>query len=76
MSTLVNQGAIEIRISDSDEWRDPVEVVAEERGILTVEWVLVTAAFILPVAAALPTMLYILKVYYYRVAGIISLPFP
>ena len=45
-------------------------------GQLLTEWVLLTATIILPLAATYPVLLGMLKTYFYRIAGTISLPFP
>lgn len=56
--------------------RSTEELHADESGQLAVEWLLLTALVVLPFGALLPGILDMLRAYFYRVAGVISLPFP
>jgi hypothetical protein len=43
---------------------------------MVVEWVLVTIVAVLPFALMVPVALQMLRVYFYRIAGVLCLPFP
>jgi hypothetical protein len=45
-------------------------------GQLLTEWVLVTAVIVIPIILLIPMMLEMMRIYFYRVAEVISLPFP
>ena len=45
-------------------------------GQLAVEWVLVTIVVTIPIILLIPTMLWTVSVYFYRIAEVVSLPFP
>lgn len=48
----------------------------DETGQMTVEWILLTTLVIIPIGMTIPGIIYMLDLYFYRVAGVISLPFP
>lgn len=56
--------------------RDLRELDLDESGQLTVEWILLTAAVILPFVLTIPGIISMLRTYFYRIAGVISCPFP
>ncbi len=56
--------------------RRAVDLGRDESGQMTVEWVLVTTLVIIPIGMTIPGIIYMLDLYFYRVAGVISLPFP
>lgn len=58
------------------ERRDPVEILTDDSGTLTTEWLLVAAGFTIPLLAAVPALLHVVYMYFYRIIGVISLPFP
>ena len=58
------------------EPRPTEELDRDESGQLAVEWILLTALVILPFGMMLPGILSMLQAYFYRIAGVISLPFP
>jgi hypothetical protein len=58
------------------ERRDPSEILTDDAGTLTTEWLLVAAGFTIPLLAAVPLLLHVVFMYFYRIIGVISLPFP
>ena len=48
----------------------------DTHGQLATEWVLVTAVIVIPIVLLIPWMLAIVKAYWYRIAEVISFPFP
>ena len=40
------------------------------------EWVLVTAVVVMPLIMLVPTMMWMIDVYFYRIAQVVALPFP
>lgn len=52
------------------------ELGADAAGQMAVEWVLVTLVVTIPIILLLPQMLWTVSVYFYRVAEVVSLPFP
>ncbi len=52
------------------------EIWRDTSGQLLVEWVLLTAVIIIPLGALAPALLRMLGIYFYRIAGVMSLPFP
>lgn len=56
--------------------RAVAEVNGDDAGQMMVEWVLLTAGVILAFALMLPGILKMLELYFYRIAGTVSLPFP
>ena len=45
-------------------------------GQLATEWVLVTSVIVIPIILLIPWMLAIITAYWYRIAEVISFPFP
>ena len=45
-------------------------------GQLATEWVLVTSVIVVPIILLIPWMLSLVDIYFYRVAEVISSPFP
>ncbi|MFG0320650.1 MAG: TadE/TadG family type IV pilus assembly protein [Planctomycetota bacterium JB042] len=56
--------------------RDLKDLDRDESGQLTVEWVLLTGAVILPFVLTIPGIISMFRTYFYRIAGVISCPFP
>ena len=52
------------------------ELNRDTAGQLATEWMLVTAFVVIPVILLIPLMLEMLSSYFYRIAGVVSLPFP
>ena len=52
------------------------ELPADTTGQLVTEWVLLTATVIVPLILLVPWSLAMIHVYFYRVAEIVSGPFP
>jgi uncharacterized membrane protein len=48
----------------------------DTQGQAATEWLLVTAVGVLPLVAMIPVMLKMINVYFYRIAEVISSPFP
>ena len=61
---------------DRRGWRSPAELGDDDSGQLVVEWALLAATVIMPFGLLAPTMIDMITTYYYRIAGLISLPFP
>lgn len=45
-------------------------------GQMVVEWLLVTATVILPLAMMVPGLINMVRIYFYRIAGVVCFPFP
>ena len=58
------------------EPRDLDELAGDESGQLLVEWVLLVGTVILPLSFLATGSLYMMKAYFYRITGILCLPFP
>lgn len=54
-------------------WR---EVFRDDAGQLVTEWALVTATVVIPIGLLLPGAMNMMRIYFYRIAGTIVLPFP
>ena len=52
------------------------ELEDDTTGQLATEWALLTGAVIVPLMLLVPTMLAMIKVYFYRGSEVICLPFP
>ena len=61
---------------DRRGWRSPAELGDDASGQLVVEWALLAATVIMPFGLLAPTMIDMITTYYYRIAGLVSLPFP
>ncbi len=61
---------------DRQRWRSLAELGDDTTGQLVVEWALLVATVIMPFGLLAPTMIDMITTYYYRIAGLISLPFP
>ena len=48
----------------------------DQSGQLVTEWVLLTAAIVIPLILLVPNMLELLSIYFNRIAEVIALPFP
>ena len=53
-----------------------LRLMCDESGAMTVEWLLLTGTVVLPFGVMTSSLLVMLDIYFYRYAGIISLPFP
>ncbi len=62
--------------TDEDSPRPVREMFGDECGQLVTEWALVTAAVVVPLGLLLPGALLMMRIYFYRIAGTIVLPFP
>ncbi len=51
-------------------------LASDTHGQAATEWLLVTAVAVLPLVAMIPVMIEMIDVYFYRVAEVISNPFP
>jgi hypothetical protein len=52
------------------------ELDGDASGQMVTEWVLVTIVVVIPIILLIPTMLWTVSVYFYRIAEVVSLPFP
>lgn len=52
------------------------ELNDDDAGQMAVEWILVTIVVTIPIILLIPTMLWTVSVYFYRIAEVVSLPFP
>lgn len=52
------------------------ELGADDTGQAVTEWTILTATVVLPLSWVGWTSVQMLNIYFYRVAGLISLPFP
>lgn len=52
------------------------ELDADDSGQLLVEWVLLVGTVILPLGMLSSGSLYMMKLYFYRITGVLCLPFP
>ena len=52
------------------------ELTGEDAGQAVTEWLLITTMIVIPLGLLEPTMLKLLHYYFYRIAGVVSLPFP
>lgn len=52
------------------------ELADETSGQLITEWVLLTAAIVIPLLLAIPTAIGMIRSYFYRIADVVCLPFP
>jgi len=59
-----------------DEPRRLSDLEADTTGQLATEWVLVTAFVVMPMIMMIPVIIGMIKLYFYRTAEIIRLPFP
>jgi hypothetical protein len=51
-------------------------LASDTQGQLMTEWVLVTAVVVMPLIMLVPTMLWMIDLYFYRIAKVVALPFP
>jgi len=58
------------------EPRPIAELNEDEFGQMTTEWVLVTTLVVIPLGMTIPGIVHMFYLYFYRIAGVISLPFP
>lgn len=56
--------------------RNWVELIRDDAGQLVTEWTLVTATVVIPLGLLLPGAMNMMRIYFYRIAGTIVLPFP
>jgi len=63
-------------MEDSLERRSLEELLRDSSGQLMTEWTLVTAAVVISFGLLAPAMIHMLDIYFYRIAGVIALPFP
>jgi len=56
--------------------RSWVDLLSDETGQITTEWVLVTGTIVFPICLAANEMITMLDSYFYRIAGVVALPFP
>ena len=56
--------------------RPLVDLEDDASGQLATEWILVTSVVVVPIILLIPYMLSIVKTYWYRIAEVISFPFP
>lgn len=66
----------EYRNTDDPPPRQAHELFGDDSGQLVTEWALVTAAVVVPLGLLLPGALIMMRIYFYRIAGTIVLPFP
>ena len=59
-----------------EERRALVELSDDVSGQLVTEWVLVTAFVVMPMILLIPTLLGMIRLYFYRTAEVVHLPFP
>ncbi len=69
MRTIDDQAVLEER-------RALVELGDDVTGQLVTEWVLVTAFVVMPMILLIPTLLGMIRLYFYRIAEVVHLPFP
>ena len=60
-------------LSTVRDWR---EILDDESGQLVTEWMLVTVLVVIPFGLLGSSMLGMLRYYYYRITGVVTLPFP
>lgn len=56
--------------------RDISALPGDCSGQLMTEWTLLTAAVIIPFMLLVPGIIRMLDIYFYRIAGVLALPFP
>ena len=56
--------------------REVGELHDDESGQLLVEWILLVGTIILPLSFLATGALYMMKDYFYRITGVLCLPFP
>ena len=52
------------------------DLPGDASGQMVTEWMLVTSVIVIPLVLLVPTLLGWINIYFYRVAEVISLPFP
>ncbi|MBL8746325.1 MAG: hypothetical protein JNK58_08225 [Phycisphaerae bacterium] len=55
--------------------RDPIDVIGDDQGQLSVEYVLGLLAFVVPMFALAPVIFQQIYAYFYQIAGLLALPF-
>lgn len=55
--------------------RNPIELIGDEQGQLSVEYVLGLLAFVIPMFALAPVIFDQIYAYFYQIAGLVALPF-
>ena len=58
------------------ERRELSELRDDTSGELVIEWVLVTTVVVVPMILLVPVMIGMLRAYFYRIADVVSSPFP
>ena len=56
--------------------RSLAELGPDAAGQMVTEWALITSVIVVPIIALVPAMIGMVRVYFYRVAEVICLPFP
>ena len=59
-----------------EEPRGLAELPGDASGQLTTEWVLVTTFVVMPMVLLIPVLLGMIRLYFYRIAEVVHLPFP
>ncbi len=59
-----------------EEPRALSELSDDTTGQLTTEWVLVTTFLVMPMVMLIPALLGMIRLYFYRTAELVGLPFP
>ncbi|MFT5289092.1 MAG: hypothetical protein ACI82F_001151 [Planctomycetota bacterium] len=59
-----------------DRRRELTDLQEDSNGQLITEWVLLTALIVMPMIILIPSLLGMIRLYFYRTAEVISLPFP
>ncbi len=69
-----------MRLSDDqrvlEARRSLVDLSHDVTGQLVTEWVLLTAFVVMPMILVIPTLLGMIRTYFYRIAEVVHLPFP
>ena len=58
------------------EPRSLTDLEGDASGQLATEWVLVTAFIVMPMIMMIPVIIGMIRLYFYRTAEVIALPFP